>query len=42
MGGKGAVKSERVSFHTLTIVQLSGVVVSIFHSFMCMQKMQNC
>ena len=33
MIGKGAVRGSRVSFHTLTLVKLSGVF--------CLQKMQN-
>ena len=36
--GKGAVRSDRVSFHTLTIVKLLGVFGSLFHLLMFLQN----
>ena len=38
MIGKGAVRSERVSFRTLAIVKLIGMVCSQFRSFTFPQK----
>ena len=37
MIGKGAVRCARVSFHTLTIAKLFGVVW-FFHLWMCLKK----
>ena len=38
MIGKGALRSERVSFHTLTSLKLFGMVDSYCRLFPCQQK----